>query len=182
MDHPEQSDGDSSPPSSLPSLEQGTTTLLDSLPSIKHKKRKKNAYKPISKKTKLKQSVPSLTNVKSACIDSDNKPCLIIIAVLSIALISLSVFIALYIENNKNDKIKICTTKACINLAQEIVNSIDDTQDPCEDFFQFTCGNWIDSNDWRLVHSKHYSQFSALDQYLKEVMIPFYTHYCTSFF
>ena len=36
----------------------------------------------------------------------------------------------------------VCQTKACFDLSVQILASLDDTSDPCEDFYNFTCGNW----------------------------------------
>ena len=39
----------------------------------------------------------------------------------------------------------ICQTQPCIAVADEISNFMDLTADPCEDFFQFACGGYINS-------------------------------------
>lgn len=36
--------------------------------------------------------------------------------------------------------------------------------DPCDDFFQYSCGRWIDNNDWELLSSSAYNQFETLSQ------------------
>ncbi|CAO3646514.1 unnamed protein product [Mucor hiemalis] len=36
-----------------------------------------------------------------------------------------------------------CFSKSCIETASSILNSIDMNVDPCSDFYQYTCGNWI---------------------------------------
>ncbi|KAI7901147.1 uncharacterized protein BX663DRAFT_515097 [Cokeromyces recurvatus] len=38
---------------------------------------------------------------------------------------------------------QICFTNDCINAAANLLHSLDMNIDPCSDFYQFTCGNWI---------------------------------------
>jgi endothelin-converting enzyme/membrane metallo-endopeptidase-like protein 1 len=52
-----------------------------------------------------------------------------------------------------NEHENICNTKECVEVANNILNSIDNTVDPCDDFYQFTCGNYIKNHpvneeDW----------------------------------
>ena len=36
----------------------------------------------------------------------------------------------------------VCQTEACFDLAVQILGAMDESADPCEDFYNFTCGNW----------------------------------------
>ena len=39
-----------------------------------------------------------------------------------------------------------CTTQGCIQLAAQISSAMNQSVDPCEDFYNFTCGNWGQQN------------------------------------
>ncbi|XP_022241235.1 endothelin-converting enzyme homolog isoform X2 [Limulus polyphemus] len=39
-----------------------------------------------------------------------------------------------------------CVTPACVTVASAIINAMDHTVDPCDDFYQYSCGGWIKSN------------------------------------
>lgn len=43
-------------------------------------------------------------------------------------------------------KHKLCTTPTCIKIAANMLDSIDFSTDPCDDFFSFTCGKWLKEN------------------------------------
>lgn len=40
----------------------------------------------------------------------------------------------------------VCTTKTCVTAASSILNSMDESIDPCHDFYQYACGGWMRSN------------------------------------
>ncbi|KAK7074238.1 hypothetical protein SK128_015060, partial [Halocaridina rubra] len=42
--------------------------------------------------------------------------------------------------------VDMCLTKECIHAASEILQHMDTSVDPCEDFYQYTCGSWIKEN------------------------------------
>jgi len=46
-------------------------------------------------------------------------------------------------SNSNRSSEATCTEKACIELSASVLGAIDDTVDPCEDFFEYACANWI---------------------------------------
>ncbi|KAI3413451.1 NEDD8 protease Nep2 [Globodera pallida] len=61
----------------------------------------------------------------------------LIILFILIALIVALIFL-LYKERNS-----ICLTPICVHTAAIILNSMNSSVDPCDDFFEYACGNWI---------------------------------------
>ncbi|CAF1051487.1 unnamed protein product [Adineta ricciae] len=41
---------------------------------------------------------------------------------------------------------ELCLTPYCVKAANYILESIDETVDPCENFFEFACGTWLKNN------------------------------------
>ena len=39
-----------------------------------------------------------------------------------------------------------CLTPGCIQLAAQVQASLNQSADPCQDFYQFSCGNWVQNN------------------------------------
>ncbi|RNA08871.1 neprilysin [Brachionus plicatilis] len=61
---------------------------------------------------------------------------------------ALAIFIVLVFffgtyNSPKQETKEICTTQACIKAAAMIINNMNFSADPCEDFFEFTCGNFV---------------------------------------
>ncbi|TRY79621.1 hypothetical protein TCAL_09039 [Tigriopus californicus] len=66
-----------------------------------------------------------------------------------------------------------CTTEACVVAAADIIKSLDETADPCEDFFQFSCGGWVASNvipDSKSKWGKFYELREAVDQAVRTIV------------
>lgn len=59
-----------------------------------------------------------------------------------------------------NKYAKVCTHEHCRRVSDEILRSIDVSVDPCENFFEYSCGSWIKNHKI----PKGRSQFSAITQ------------------
>lgn len=43
-------------------------------------------------------------------------------------------------------KDNLCKSKDCLRAASNLLQSMDFTADPCDDFYKFTCGNWAEDH------------------------------------
>ena len=76
-----------------------------------------------------------------ANLSKNFKLVLLAISSLSVALLVVVIVLSALLANTGTDNV--CTTKSCINAANLIINNIDTTVDPCEDFNKFSCGSFI---------------------------------------
>ncbi|XP_018009276.1 neprilysin-2 [Hyalella azteca] len=60
-----------------------------------------------------------------------------------------------------------CLTKSCITSASELIANMDSQVDPCEDFFEYACGNYIKSRNIPDEKSS-ITQFSDVSDVLQE--------------
>lgn len=40
----------------------------------------------------------------------------------------------------------LCLTKECLRAASDLMYDMDESTDPCNDFYQFACGNWAENH------------------------------------
>ncbi|XP_035221859.1 neprilysin-2-like [Stegodyphus dumicola] len=50
------------------------------------------------------------------------------------------------IGNSALDESSVCMKPTCVKAAADILANLDQTKDPCDDFYQFACGGWIGSH------------------------------------
>nr|XP_040133691.1 endothelin-converting enzyme 1-like isoform X2 [Ictidomys tridecemlineatus] len=63
----------------------------------------------------------------------------------------------------------VCLSEACVSVTSSILNSMDPTVDPCQDFFIYFCGGWIKANTVPDGHS-HWGTFSNLWEHSQAII------------
>ncbi|XP_049631263.1 membrane metallo-endopeptidase-like 1 isoform X1 [Suncus etruscus] len=63
------------------------------------------------------------------------------------------------VKDSKNDLGDVCTTPGCVLAAARILENMDQTQEPCDDFYQYACGGWLR----RHVIPESSSRYSVFD-------------------
>ncbi|OUM66188.1 hypothetical protein PIROE2DRAFT_6618 [Piromyces sp. E2] len=64
----------------------------------------------------------------------------------------------------------ICNTQECLDISNKIIDSIDSSVDPCDDFFEFTCGNYMKTHVPD-EDTRYYDWFSDAGDIIKENLI-----------
>ncbi|XP_077592710.1 phosphate-regulating neutral endopeptidase PHEX [Stigmatopora nigra] len=57
-----------------------------------------------------------------------------------------ALLLALIVVSQKSPKQEFCLTPECIEAAGAILRKMDKSVDPCEDFYTFSCGGWLENN------------------------------------
>jgi len=64
---------------------------------------------------------------------------------------------------------KTCESGACKNFGQYLLSSMNQTIDPCDDFYQFACGGWISSHQIQ-KDKQTINNFMILEEKLEEIV------------
>lgn len=85
----------------------------------------------------------------TSCFKSRTEKRLLMLLTVSL-LLAFSFMLALIVVASKrsvpvNDRSDVCQSEVCVNISAHIHSYIDSTVDPCEDFYAYTCGKWINS-------------------------------------
>ncbi|UJR10830.1 hypothetical protein I4U23_015017 [Adineta vaga] len=78
---------------------------------------------------------------------SQSKRPFIILGILLVIFITSTIVLAILYGSKKSDQDKkdddVCLSPYCIKAADYLIDSIDQSIEPCEDFYQFSCGTWL---------------------------------------
>ncbi|KAG8222219.1 hypothetical protein J437_LFUL001417 [Ladona fulva] len=65
----------------------------------------------------------------------------------------------------RENHVKVCRSELCKKTADELIMSMNESADPCEDFYQFACGGWISKNPVPPTEP-HWNQFDLINKKL----------------
>ena len=93
--------------------------------------------------------------------------------VLTVACVNLFILVfvlsALLNVSKTNGDTEICQSPSCVQLAATLVSNMNKSVDPCDDFYEYTCGGWIQHNP--IPDDKaRYSTFSQLYEQNENVL------------
>ncbi|KAK9468482.1 hypothetical protein V1512DRAFT_259596 [Lipomyces arxii] len=70
-------------------------------------------------------------------------------------------------HRNRDPTAQVCMTPECVTVAAGILADTDLNADPCNDFFQYTCGGWIDSHDLRPEQGDYFTSTVMFEDSLR---------------
>ncbi|KAM8805099.1 endothelin-converting enzyme 2 [Eudromia elegans] len=79
----------------------------------------------------------------------------------SLALLLGVALVALAVQYRRDPSHSTCLTDACVRVASKILEALDPEADPCQDFYQYSCGGWIKRNPLPNGRSK-WSTFNSI--------------------
>ncbi|CAF3334120.1 unnamed protein product [Rotaria socialis] len=108
-------------------------------------------------------------------VRSCSKQPFILVRILFTMSIIPTIVLAILYANEKNAKSTharndICLSPYCIKAANYLIDSIDQSVEPCEDFYQFSCGSWL-KNTKIPNDADEQNSFQILDKQLQENIV-----------
>ncbi|BFZ14185.1 hypothetical protein BsWGS_17224 [Bradybaena similaris] len=88
-------------------------------------------------------------------------------AAMGITVLVLVLLLLHYVDGNNHDTCPdeyTCGSKECVEAAAELLETMDDGEDPCDDFYQYACGGWM-SRQFLGPHKRKVTTFES-DQLL----------------
>jgi len=82
-------------------------------------------------------------------------------------ILGLSIYVSQIGEASSDESL--CSTDECITLAADFLSRIDDNVDPCENFYYYACGKWIENNPVPEDKTRWMS-FYTVDKYNTQVV------------
>ena len=71
---------------------------------------------------------------------------IIVIVIITVAVaVAIALGVALGVSDSDSDRRETCDTESCVELTDRIMTGLDSSVDPCEDFYQFSCGLWVNN-------------------------------------
>ncbi|XP_012274418.1 neprilysin-4 isoform X2 [Orussus abietinus] len=71
----------------------------------------------------------------------------IVVGLLAVAVIALIVTLTLQVAFSRKEAYReMCQTEDCIRTAARVIGAMNRSVDPCQDFYNFACGGWINKN------------------------------------
>uniref|UniRef100_A0A8V0Z9T6 endothelin-converting enzyme 1 n=1 Tax=Gallus gallus TaxID=9031 RepID=A0A8V0Z9T6_CHICK len=80
---------------------------------------------------------------------------------ITLALLLGITIVALAVQYSRDPSHTMCLTDACVRVASKILEALDTDTDPCQDFYQYSCGGWIKRNPLPNGRSK-WSTFNSI--------------------
>jgi len=93
---------------------------------------------------KFKETQTRIKGTNNETSAKRNK-CLLILCGVVISLLSLLILL-ISVQNHKKSEKNVCLSSSCVHVSDRIITKMNLSADPCDDFYSFACGGWINKN------------------------------------